>query len=95
MGYFQACTPLKKKRIREDLNKYNKQHNRHSLEHKIQLRKRQHLTKKEKIKVGLVKIIRPMVDNHLMNLSLLILKIIRIQATMKRRAARKRVKETA
>jgi hypothetical protein len=48
------------------------------------------------MQVGLVRIIQPMEDNHLMNLSLLILRIIRNKLIMKRRVGRKeRLKEIA
>ena len=82
-------------RSKEEHNKYSNQHNLHNFDSKIQIYEHQYLTKKEEIKVRLVKIIQPMEDNHLMKLSLLILIIIRNQVTVKRRAARKKVKEIA
>jgi len=88
--------PLQAIRSKEEHNKYNNHHNLNKLGNKMQVKEDKHLTKKEKIKVGLVKIILRMEDSHLMKLSLLILKILRNKGTMKRRAARKeKLKEIA
>ena len=96
MGYFQVCMHLQVIRSKEEDNKYNNQQNLQKLGNKIQVKEYQRLIKKEKIKVKLVKIILIMADNHSMNLSLLILRILKSKVTMKRRVARKeKIKEIA
>ena len=96
MGYFQVCMHLQVIRSKEEDNKYNNQQNLQKLGNKIQVKEYQRLIKKEKIKVKLVKIILIMADNHSMNLSLLILRILKSKVTMKRRVARKeKIKESA
>ena len=96
MGYFQVCMHLQVIRSKEEDNKYNNQQNLQKLGNKIQVKEYQRLIKKEKIKVRLVKIILIMADNHSMNLSLLILRILKSKVTMKRRVARKeKIKEIA
>ena len=96
MGYFQVCMHLQVIRSKEEDNKYNNQQNLQKLGNKIQVKEYQRLIKKEKIKVKLVKIILIMADNHSMNLSLLILRILKSKVTMKRRVAKKeKIKEIA
>lgn len=96
MGYFQVCMHLQVIRSKEEDNKYNNQQNLQKLGNKIQVKEYQRLIKKEKIKVKLVKIILIMADNNSMNLSLLILRILKSKVTMKRRVARKeKIKEIA
>ena len=96
MGYFQVCMHLQVIRSKEEDNKYNNQQNLQKLGNKIQVKEYQRLIKKEKIKVRLVKIILIMADNHSMNLSLLILRILKSKVTMKRRVAKKeKIKEIA
>ena len=96
MGYFQVCMHLQVIRSKEEDNKYNNQQNLQKLGNKIQVKEYQRLIKKEKIKVKLVKIILIMADNNSMNLSLLILRILKSKVTMKRRVARKeKIKESA
>ena len=93
MGYFQVCMHLQVIRSKEE---DNKKKNLHKVGNKIQVKEYQRLIKKEKIKVRLVKIILIMADNHSMNLSLLILRILKSKVTMKRRVARKeKLKEIA
>ena len=96
MGYFQVCMHLQVIRSKEEDNKYNNQQNLQKLGNKIQVKEYQRLIKKGKIKVRLVKIILIMADNNSMNLSLLILRILKSKVTMKRRVARKeKIKEIA